>query len=223
MSDWNLEEVRARFLKLSTTVASDALDAIGITNNAVAGVRPVWDCRAVFGPAVTARHIPASTHTQKSHGGFVTSNASKPGDVIVVSLGGDIENNGYGGLVACAAKMKGVLGTIVDGAVRDIDAFVDLDFPVYAKGVVPRTARGRFIQDAVQVRIKFCNTTVDPGDLVFADKNGIVFIPPGRVMEVLEKAEEVEARENAMMEKLKAGWDPLDVGAKSGYEDMLKK
>lgn len=223
MADSNLEEVRARFLKLSTTVTSDALDAIGITNNAVAGVRPVWDCRPIFGPAVTARHIPASTHTQKSHGGFVTSNACRPGDVIVVSLGGDIENNGYGGLVACAAKMKGALGTIVDGAVRDLDAFVELDYPVYAKGVVPRTARGRLIQDAVQVRIKFCNTTVDPGDLVFADKNGILFIPPDRLMEVLEKAEELEAKEQAMMEKLKAGWDPLEVGAKSGYEDMLKK
>jgi len=223
MTESNLEQVRARFLKLSTTVCSDALDAVGITNNAVAGVRPVWDCRAIFGPAVTARHIPASTHTQKAHGGFVTSNQCKGGEVIVVSLGGDIENNGYGGLVACAAKMKGAVGTIVDGAVRDIDAFVDLDYPVYAKGVVPRTARGRLIQDAVQVRIKFCNTTVDPGDLVFADKNGILFIPPDRLMEVLVKAEDLEAKEQAMMEKLKAGWDPLEVGAKSGYEEMLKK
>ncbi|MBA7582084.1 hypothetical protein ES708_24004 [subsurface metagenome] len=44
MSDWNLDEVRERMLKLSTTVVSDALDAVGIRNNAVAGVRPVWDC-----------------------------------------------------------------------------------------------------------------------------------------------------------------------------------
>ena len=223
MADYNLEEVRERMLKLSTTVVSDALDVFGITNNAVAGLKPVWDCRAIVGPAVTARHIPAGTQTQKNHGGFVTSNNCKPGDVIVVSLGGDIENNGYGGVVACAAKMKGVQGTIVDGAVRDIDAYVDLDFPVYAKGIVPRTARGRMIQDAVQVRIKFCNATVCPGDLVFADKNGVVFIPPDKVMEVLVKAEELEDKENAMMDKLKAGWDPLEVGATSGYETMLKK
>jgi 4-hydroxy-4-methyl-2-oxoglutarate aldolase len=223
VADWNLEEVRARLLRLSTTVAADALDAVGIRNNAVAGVRPVWNCSAIVGPAVTVRNIPAGTHTQKNHGGFVTTHNSKPGDVIVVGNDGDIENNGWGGVVATAAKVKGVQGTVVDGAVRDIDDYVELDFPVYAKGVVPRTARGRLIQDVVNARIKFCNTQVNPGDLVFADKNGIVFIPPDKVLEVLAKAEELEAKEKAMKEQLRAGWDPLEVGANSGYEEALKK
>lgn len=223
MNDWNLEEVRARLLKLSTTVTSDALDAVGIRNNAVAGVTPVWDCPAIVGTAVTVRNIPAGTHTQKNHGGFVTTHNSKPGDVIVIGNDGDIENNGWGGVVAFAAKMKGVEGTICDGAVRDVDSYIDLNYPVYAKGVVPRTARGRMIQDAVNVRIKFCNTQINPGDLIFADKNGICVIPPEKVMEVLLKAEELEEKEQAMIEMLRKGWDPIEVGKKGGYEEMLKK
>jgi regulator of RNase E activity RraA len=223
MSDWNLEEIRARLLKLSTTVVSDALDAAGIRNNAVAGVKPVWNCPPIVGTAVTVRNIPAGTHTQKDHGGFVTTNMAQAGDVIVVGNDGDLENNGWGGVVACAAKVKGVQGTVVDGAVRDVDAYVDMGYPVYAKGLVPRTARGRIIRDATNVRIKFCNTQVNPGDLVFADKNGIVVIPPERVLEVVAKAEELEEKENSMMEMLKKGWDPIEVGRTGGYEEMLKK
>ena len=223
MNDWNLEEVRARLLKLSTTVVSDALDAVGIRNNAVAGVKPVWDCPAIVGTAVTVRNIPAGTHSQKDHGGFVTTNMAKSGDVIVVGNDGDIENNGWGGVVAWAAKLKGVQGTVVDGAVRDVDGYIDMGYPVYAKGLVPRTARGRMMRDETNVRIKFCNTQVVPGDLVFADKNGIVFIPPEKVPEVVEKAEELEEKENAMIEMLKKGLDPIEVGRQGGYENMLKK
>ena len=223
MADWNLDEVRSRLLKVSTTIVSDALDAVGIRNNAVAGVRPVWNCPAIVGTAVTVRNIPAGTGTQKHHGGFVTSQKSKPGDVIVVGNDGDIENNGWGELVAWAAKMKGVQGTIVDGAVRDIDAFEKMGYPVYAKGVVPRTARGRLIQDAINIRIRFCNAQVNPGDLVFADCNGIVFIPPEKVLEVLEGSEELHRKEEAMIEQIKAGIDPIEVGSKGGYETMLKR
>lgn len=223
MADWNLEEIRRRLLKLSTTIVSDALDGIGIRNNAVAGVRPVWKCPAIVGPAVTVRNIPAGTGTQKHHGGFVTSQRSNPGDVIVVGNDGDIENNGWGELVAWAAKMKGVQGTVVDGAVRDIDAFEAMGYPVYAKGVVPRTARGRLIQDAINVRIRFCNAQVNPGDLVFADCNGIVFIPPEKVLEILEAAEDLHRKEAAMIEQIKAGMDPIEVGSKGGYETMLKR
>ncbi|MDI7258635.1 MAG: RraA family protein [Thermodesulfobacteriota bacterium] len=223
MPDWNLEEIRARLLKLSTTIVSDALDGTGIRNNAVAGVGPIWKCSAIVGPAVTVRNIPAGTGTQKHHGGFVTAQKSKPGDVIVVGNDGDIENNGWGEVVAWAAKMKGVQGTVVDGAVRDIDAFEKMEYPVYAKGIVPRTARGRMIQDGVNIRIRFCNAQVNPGDLVFADCNGIVFIPPEKVLEVVEAAEKLHQKEEEMIEQIKEGKDPLDVGAKSGYEDMLKR
>jgi 4-hydroxy-4-methyl-2-oxoglutarate aldolase len=223
MADWNLDEVRVRLLKLSTTIVSDALDGVGIRNNAVAGVRPVWNCPAIVGPAVTVRNIPAGTGTQKHHGGFVTARNAKPGDVIVVGNDGDIENNGWGEIVAWAAKMKGVQGTVVDGAVRDVDAYEKMGFPVFAKGIVPRTARGRLIQDAVNIRIRFCNTQVNPGDLVYADCNGIVFIPPEKVVEVVDAAEKLHQREEAMIEQIKAGKDPMEVDLKSGYEDMLKR
>jgi 4-hydroxy-4-methyl-2-oxoglutarate aldolase len=219
----SLEELRERFLKMPTTVVSDALDAIGITNNAVTGIKPVWKCPAIFGTALTVRNVPASTHTQKNHGGFVTAQHAKPGDIIVVDNGGDTENNGWGELVAWAARMKGVVGTVVDGAVRDVDAFEAMGYPVYSKAITLRTARKRMIQDGINVNIRFRNTQVRPGDYIMADVNGICVIPPERVLEVLEKAELIQKKEDEMIEKIKKGENALNVQEKSGYEDMLNK
>jgi len=217
-----LDELRERFLKMPTTVVSDALDAIGITENAVTGIRPVWKCPAIFGTALTVRNVPASTHTQKNHGGFVTAQYAKPGDIIVVDNGGDEENNGWGELVAWAARMKGVVGTVVDGAVRDVDAFEKMGYPVYSKAITLRTARKRMVQDGININIRFRSTQVRPGDYIMADINGICVIPPDKVMEVLEKAESIQAKEDAMIEEIKKGENALNVQEKSGYEKMLR-
>ena len=218
-----LNQLRERFLKMPTTVVSDALDACGMMNNAVSGIRPVWDCGAIFGTALTVRNVPAATHTQVNHGGFVTAQHAKPGDIVVVDNGGDEENNGWGELVAWAARAKGVVGTIVDGAVRDVDAYPKIDYPVYAKAVTLRTARKRMVQDTININIRFKSTQVRPNDYIMADANGICVIPPDRVMEVLEKAEAIQKKEDEMIEQIRQGENALIVQDKSGYETMLRK
>ena len=218
-----LEELRERFLKMPTTVVSDALDACEITDNAVCGIPPVWKCPPVFGTAVTVRNVPASTHTQKNHGGFVTAQHVQPGSIVVVDNGGDVENNGWGELVAWACRMNGAVATLVDGAVRDVNAFEEMGYPVYAKGITLRTARKRLVQDAININIRFKNTQVRPGDYIMADINGICVIPPERVEEVLERAEAIQKKEDEMIEQIKAGNNALKVQEKSGYENMLRK
>ncbi|NPV69895.1 MAG: RraA family protein [Firmicutes bacterium] len=222
MSDWDLNEVRPRFMKMATTNVSDALDEVGLTNQVAIGVRPVWNCPPICGPALTVRNIPAGTKKQVHHGGFVTAHTAKPGDVIVIDNAGDLQNNGWGGIVAWASKMAGAQGTVVDGAVRDVQDFEEAEYPVYAKGTVPRTARKRMVQDAINTTVRFCGVQVNPGDLVFADRNGIVFVPGGRVLEVLAIAERIWAHEEAMIREIRAGRDPLEVDLKHGYEKGLK-
>lgn len=206
---------------MPTTVVSDALDAIGIMNNAVAGIRPMWKCPAIFGRAVTVRNVPAGTHTQTNHGGFVTAQHVTPGDVVVVDNGGDVENNGWGELVAMAAKIKGAVGTLVDGAVRDVDACEEMAYPVFARGTTPRTARKRMIQDAININIRFHTAQVRPGDYVMADVNGVCIIPPKCAEEVLLAAEKIQEKETAMLEELRKGLNALEVQNQSGYETML--
>lgn len=223
MNKYNIEQIKERLLPLSTTIVSDALDAIGITNNAVAGIRPVWNCPAIVGVARTLRSLPAGPRVQQNHGSIVAAQQCKPGDIIVIGNGGDIENNSWGEVVTWAAKMKGAVGCICDGAVRDVDVIEQIAFPVYAKGITPRTGRGRMVLDSVNSNVRFVNTQVSPGDIVFADVNGIVFIPPELIDEVLEKAEEIQCREKAMIEKICKGANAIKVGLEGGYEDMLRE
>ena len=113
--------------------------------------------------------------------------AAQPGDIIVIDNGGKLEFSCWGGLLALSAKLKGVSGVVIDGASRDIDEARELEFPVYARGVVPMTARNRVVQESYNQEIQFAGVQCRPGDLVLADGSGIIIIPK-------EKEEEVVSR-----------------------------
>ena len=112
---------------------------------------------------------------------------------------------------------------VVDGAARDIDACREFGFPVYARGTVPITARGRIMEESFNEVIRVGDVQVSPGDIVMADINGVVIIPVGRLDEVLKAAEDILEKELAMIEELKKGVPMLEVDQKFAYESMLKK
>ena len=223
MEQCEYKQISERIMKLPTTAVSDALDSIGLMNNTVCGLYPTWNCGPIFGRAVTCCNIPASGHVLSIHGGFKVSEFVQPGDVVVVGNGGDITNNGWGGLVSWGAKLKGAVGALVDGAARDVGEYESMKFPVYAKGLVCRTARGRMIQLSVNQPIRFGEAQVRPGDMIYADRNGICVIPPERLLEVLEIAETIDANENAVIEEMNQGMSAVEASQRANYEDMLKR
>ena len=91
---------------------------------------------------------PAGLQQPTQHLGTAPIEAAQPGDIIVIDNGGKLEFSCWGGLLALSAKLKGVSGVVIDGASRDIDEARELDFPVYARGAVPMTARGRVVQES---------------------------------------------------------------------------
>ena len=105
---------------------------------------------------------------------------------------------------------------------RDVDEFVECGFNVYARGSVVATARGRIMEEATNVMIQFAGVQVRPGDIVVGDKSGVVIIPIEHLDEVIEKAEQLEAKEEAMIKEIKAGVPMLEVDSKFNYERMLK-
>ena len=132
---------RHRLLKLSTTNLSDAMDKIGI-RGAVIGIRPMYNCPRIVGRAVTIKITAAGMLKSEHHLGVHAIDAASPGDIIVIDNHGDIKNNCWGEILSMGAKMKGVAGVVVDGAARDVDMCEEFEFPVYARGTVPITARG---------------------------------------------------------------------------------
>jgi regulator of RNase E activity RraA len=216
------DRYRLRLERLSTTNLSDALDSVGVAG-AVIGIRPMFDCPKIVGRAVTIKIAAAGKVRSSRHLGVEAIASAAHGDVIVIDNRGDIFNNCWGEVLSCAAKMKGISAVVVDGAVRDIDACKEMAFPVYARGVVPITARGRIVQEAYNCPIGLGNVAVQPGDVIVADINGIVVIGPEDLDAVIERAESLMDKEERMKADLLSGMDVLEVDAKYNYETMLSR
>ena len=217
------EVYRARFEKLSSTNLSDAMDALGMRGFTF-GIRPMeshW--RKIVGLAVTMRMTAAGQTPQKTHLGMNAIAAANPGDIIVIDNGGRMDSSCWGGILANAAKTKGVAATVIDGCCRDLDDCIDADYPVYARGTVICTARGRVIEESTNQMIQCGGVQVRPGDVILGDSSGVVCVPQEKMVEVLEKAEQLWQKEEDMIAEIKAGADILAVDAKYNYNKMLQK
>jgi len=216
------EAIVERLAKLDTCAVSDALDSLNL-KGATWGVRPQWPCPRIVGRAVTMKIKPAGLQQPTQHLGTAPIEAAQPGDIIVIDNGGKLEFSCWGGLLALSAKLKGISGVVIDGASRDIDEARELEFPVYARGVVPMTARGRVVQESYNQEIQFAGVQCRPGDPVIADGSGVVIVPKEKESEVIVAAEAIYAKEQEMAAGIRKGYSGLEMLEKLGYEQMLGK
>lgn len=208
-----------RLLRLDTGAVSDALDGIGLPGS-VAGIRPMTGPFRIAGRVTTVKLVLAEGRTARRHLSTAAVEASGHGDVLVVEHRSRADCAGWGGLLSRAAKMRGIEGTIVDGAVRDVDESREIGYPVFARAAVPTTARGRAIEESWNVPIRIADVHVRPGDIVIADASGVVFVVESLAQRVLELAEEIATMERAMAEALERGDAVSQVMARE-YEKMV--
>lgn len=216
------EPIIERLAKLDTCAVSDALDSLAL-KGATWGIGPLWQCPRIVGRAVTMKIKPAGLQQPTQHLGTAPIEAAKPGDIIAIDNGGQLQFSCWGGLLALSAKLKGVSGVVIDGACRDIDEARELSFPVYARGVVPMTARGRIMQESFNQEIQFGGVQCHPGDLIIADGSGVVIIPKEREADVVTAAEGIFQKEQEMAAGIRKGYSGLEMLEKLGYEEMLNK
>lgn len=210
------------YMRLSTCNVSDALDKLGLPCG-IYGIRPTYDCPKVVGPAITMRVVPFGLNNPEGHMGVDPLSAAESGDVIVIDNSGRVDQNCWGEILTYSALQIGVAGVIIDGATRDVDVIKETGFPVYARGIVPLTARGRNVQGDYNCLIQIGGVQVSPGDLVMADANGVVVIPQAKAEEVLAVSLELYQRELDIVERIKSGQSFLEVDKQSGYDKMLRK
>ncbi len=216
------DEAINRLAKLDTCAVSDALDRLGL-KGAVLGLRPLWPCPRIVGRAVTVKIKPAGLQKPKQHLCTPAIAAATASDVIVIDHGGRTDVAAWGGLLSLAAQVKKIRGVIVDGAARDVDESRELEFPVFGRGAVQVTARGRVMQESFNEEIECAGVQVHPGDLVIADTSGVVFIPRAKEQEVLTQAEALAASEQRMAEAIRTGRSVVEVMETLGYEAMLSQ
>jgi len=134
---------------------------------------------------------------------------AQAGDVIVVDAAGETETSIWGGLMAGLSQMKGVVGAVVDGAIRDTDEIRDLGFYIFSKAIVPRSTHspfsGRMEPLEVNVPIQCGGVLVRPGDLVIGDEVGVTVIPLEQAAEVLAAAQALAEKEEQTRARIREG------------------
>jgi regulator of RNase E activity RraA len=208
-----------RLARLDTGAVSDALDRLGLSG-AVSGIRPLTGPHRIAGRVVTVKLVAALGRTSKQHLSTAAIEASGPGDVLVIEHRSREDCAGWGGILSRAAKARGIAGTLVEGAVRDVDESREIGYPVFARAAVPVTARGRIVEEGWNLSVDVGGVIVHPGDLVIADGSGVAFLLQSRIEEVLLAAEEIAARERAMAAAVEAGKSVSRVMG-GDYEAML--
>lgn len=214
--------LRPKLEALPTTAISDALDKHGLKGCPL-GILPVYEAARKFvGRAVTVKFVSAGQTKNAKHGCVEAIHIARQGDVICVDNGGRMDTNSWGGILAFAAAAKGIAGIVADGAVRDVDEIIEADLPVFARGRLPLTARGRTIEESTNAMIELGGIQVRPDDVLCGDKSGVVIIPKEHLETVIASAQDIHAKESAMIADLKAGLSMMEVDKKYSYENMLK-
>jgi 4-hydroxy-4-methyl-2-oxoglutarate aldolase len=155
------------------------------------GIRPLWTpVPRIAGPAFTVR-CPPGDHLMLHAAIYQAA----PGSVIVVESG-DLAHALAGGNVCAVAQRNGIAGFVLDGVIRDIAEVREMNFPVFARGIIP-VPGGKSAVLPLNVPIRCGGVPVQAGDLVVADEDGIVVVPAARQDEVLAGAAAKQAEEQA--------------------------
>ena len=180
--------------------ASDALRTCGKAFQTMdGGIKPLAPQLRLAGPAFTVRCYPGATWAMEQ-----ALEKARPGDVLVVDAGGRDDLIIMGGLMSTRAEHRGIAGVVVDGAVRDVDDILALNFPVFTRHVCARA--GTFAEiGELQTTLCCGRVPVSPADWIVADNSGVVVVPKTMLEEVAKEAESIHLKESRMANILTDG------------------
>ena len=205
-----------RTMKLYVAAVSDAADEVGLGLVCMdSGIVPLTKSKRMAGFARTGKLVrsPANQpYDEKQLDVFMSlGTEAVDGDILVIDMAGAKDCSAWGQILTKIGLVKGVRGAVVDGTSRDIHDIDKMNFTVFARGRHPGTMRGRLDMESVQKPIVCGGVTVNPGDLIFGDGDGVVVIPANHIEEVLSHAEGIVETDDWWSEKLDEGEDPHDL------------
>ncbi len=193
--------------QLYAAVLSDALDANGYREQVLQHtIRPLLPDTVVVGRAMPVLcldvyEISAEPYQQE----IAAVDSLKQDDVLVCSTNGSTRICFWGELLSTAAMARGARGAIIDGFIRDTRKIVDMGFPIFTTGLSPVDSNGRGEVVAYNVPIECGGVTVNPGDIVFGDADGVVVVPKDVENVVIHAALEKVQGENKTRDALREG------------------
>jgi 4-hydroxy-4-methyl-2-oxoglutarate aldolase len=194
---------------LYVAVISDILDSMGFRNQVlqpgVVSAQPD-PSQVLVGRAATVLVGPQYEVVDQPYTNQIAAiDALKPGDVVVSGVGGMTNVAVWGELFSNAAKARGARGFLTDGCHRDTRMVLDLGFPVFSRGPRPVDISGRGTVISIGRPVEVAGVVVRPGDVVFAEVDGVVIIPQDMAEETMSRAFEKVAKEDGAREDLRKG------------------
>jgi len=185
--------LRAKIEAAPVAGLSAQLRKRGLNNVHIDGVRPLHPQAKLVGTARTLRFVPHREDLFASHGGGYNAqkrvfDAVGEGEVVVIEARGETGSGTLGDILAIRAHARGAAGIVTDGGVRDAAAVTAVGIPVYTAGAHPAVLGRKHVPWDADVTIACGGTTVQPGDIIVGDADGVVVIPPAIAEEVVDAA-----------------------------------
>jgi regulator of RNase E activity RraA len=209
--------LRDRLLELPVPTITATLAAKGIANGFLAGLTPLDPENARFvATAYTIRALPTREDLLQAANDGSAPNLHRQamrevgeGQVIVTDCGGDRGISFFGELISTYLVGKGVAAIVTDGGIADVADVASTGLPVFCQGSAPIPGPARRLVGDLERPVDCMGVTVCPGDVLVGDANGVAVIPQAMVVEITDAAEQKEALERFLLNRLKAG-APLD-------------
>ncbi|UYQ73539.1 RraA family protein [Pelagibacterium flavum] len=188
------DRVDATVIKRASALpVANVSDCMGRMFAGGASLRPMHRDGLLAGPALTVRCRPGDNLMLHK-----AVDMAKPGDVIVCDAGGDTTNALIGELIIAHARKRGVAGFVLNGAIRDYQAIRSDDYPVFAVGI---THRGPYKNGPGEIgfAIAIDGMTLEAGDLIMGDGDGVLALPRLQAQAILDRAEKKKQAEDVQM------------------------
>ena len=203
-------ELKAKLESVCTATLSSQLRKRGLNNVSIDGLTSTRPERRIVGLARTLRYVPNREDLFKTHGGGFNAqkkaiDSVNEGEILVMEARGEKGTGTIGDILALRAQVRGAAAIITDGGVRDFSAVAAMDMPTYYANPHPAVLGRRHIPWDTDITIACGGTTVQPGDIIVADADGILVIPPALAEELADDSIAQEREETFIAEMVQQG------------------
>ncbi|MEV5051495.1 fumarylacetoacetate hydrolase family protein [Arthrobacter sp. LAR12-1-1.1] len=222
-------ELKAKLESVCTATLSSQLRKRGLDNVSIDGLTSTRPEQRIVGLARTLRYVPNREDLFKTHGGGFNAqkkaiDSVNEGEILVMEARGEKGTGTIGDILALRAQVRGAAAIITDGGVRDFSAVAAMDMPTYYANPHPAVLGRRHIPWDTDITIACGGTTVQPGDIIVADADGILVIPPALAEELADDSIAQEREETFIAEMVQQGHSvdglyPLNAAWRTRYQE----
>ncbi len=216
--------------EVSTATLASLLRKRGLNGLTLDGLRSTRPGTRMAGYARTVRYLPLREDLLAMYTGMNAQKRAieeiRPGEVLVIEARGEQSAGTIGDILGLRAQVRGAAGIVTDGAIRDSAALARLEIPVYHAAVHPAVLGRRHVPWESGVAVACAGVTIQPGDILVGDADGVVVLPPAIAAEVLADAREQERQEEFIAARVAQGESidglyPLGDAHRADYEAWL--